>query len=255
MRKTNYLFPLIVISAILLAGDYFGILSPVKPPIESVVIPIKQFVHTSSVNASNFGILLTQYSSLSNKLEELQKLKNLTSEQSIKLEELEQENKTLRVQLQSPLPPTYEFIPSHVLGISRFLELGSGSRDGVKEGMAVVDGVTYVGETKTVSGLRSNVMLPTDPQSAIPVKTSRGAKGMATGQFGTSIIMEKILQKDAVFLDDQVLTSGEGGFPPNLLIGKISHILADDTSVYKQAKISPPFDYKMEKILFIISSQ
>ena len=55
---------------------------------------------------------------------------------------------------------------------------GKKAAEYVKEGMTVVDGIVFIGKVVVVSSARSNVILPTDFEIAIPVKTSRGAKGM-----------------------------------------------------------------------------
>jgi cell shape-determining protein MreC len=132
------------------------------------------------------------------------------------------------------------------------MEISVGSKDKTEKGMIVVDGDVFIGKVVSVSNRRSLIMLPTDEELTIPVKTSRGAKGIVTGLAGQDIILDKVLQKDPLFLDDLVATSGEEDIPPNLLIGKISYIMTSDVAVYKQAKVTPLVDYQKEQTVFVI---
>lgn len=253
MKQTN-LFWFLLFSICLVVLDWFGFLSPLKQSVEKAVLPIKQTVYGVNVEVKNAGILIFRYPEFQRKFEELEKLQKKEEELVLQVKFLTEENKLLRDQLQAPLPPSFEFIPAPVLSVSRFMELGVGKKSGVKEGMAVVDGTIFIGKVTKVSPLRSNVMLVSDSEMRIPAETSREAKGTVLGQSGQSVILDEVLQKDPLFLEDQVLTSGQEGFPANLIIGKISYINTDDTSVYKQAKIDVPLDYKREKIVFVISS-
>lgn len=254
MMKSNLFYWLFGISILLIILDYYAVLSPLKNPIEIFVVSVKGRVFGTYTAIGNFGNLVMQYPNIRQAFEEREKLEKTNEEMKIALEVLRQENTKLRGQLQAPLPASYQFIPAQVVGVTKLMELAAGGDSGIAEGMAVVDEATLVGKVAAVSRLRSTVMLPWDMEIAIPAKTSRGAKGTVIGQLGDKIILDKVLQKELLFLDDQVLTSGEDGFPPNLLIGKISHITTDDVSVYKTAQILPSVDYKKERFVFVIPS-
>ncbi len=254
MKNNNPIYWLLGASILLFTLDYFGFLSPVKDPVEVFAVSVKEKVFTISTGIHNFGSLLAQYQSIKKAFEDRDKLQRVNDEMKISLEALREENLQLRKQLGAPLPSSYQFIPAIVAGVTETMELSVGEGSGIKVGMTVVDGTTLIGKITKTSRFRSTVMLPWDVEINIPAKTSRGAKGTVIGQVGGKIILDKVLQKEPLFLDDLVITSGEGNFPPDLLIGKITHIITDDISVYKTAQVLPAVDYRKEKLVFVISS-
>lgn len=248
------LYLYIIISFLLLILDFFSFLSIAKQPSEKVIIPIKSTVYDADRTLKNTGSILINFSSL--KTLDSQRKELVKENEELKLKEalLEEENKKLRDQLGAPLPFSYRFLPARVIGLSKYLEISSGSNEGIKEGMTVVDGTSFIGKVISVSASRSSVLLSTDSEMSIPARTSRGVKGVVTGQNGKSIILNKVLQKDALFLSDQVFSSGEGGFPPNLLIGIVSHIESDDASVYKQARVRELIPREFGSTVFVITN-
>lgn len=245
---------LLGLSLLLFFLDTLGMLNFVKEPVDSVVIPVKSAVYDTWALVKGAGNVVWEYKDIKNIADQRSKLAKENEELKRKVFDLTGENAAMRHQLGAPLPPTLGFIPGNVIGKSRYLEVSVGEKDGVKKDMTVVDGTIFIGKTVNVSPLRSSIILPTDSDLKIPAKTSRGTEGTVIGEFGSSVLLDKVLQKDQLFLNDQVVTTGAGGYPPNLLIGKITHISADDVSPYKQAAIEPPLDYGREQTVFIVSS-
>lgn len=254
-EKKNLTYWLVVCSFITLLLDYFGKLDTIKAPLDQIIIPVKNRVFSLSVFPKSFFSGIAHFPKLDQMTRELALLRQDKEELDLQVSLLSEENKKLRSQLEAPLSPSFKYIPAQVISLSRFLEINVGKREGVAQGMPVIDGTTFVGKIITVNPSRSLVMLPTDLESSIPVKTMRETKGVAVGQSGETIVFDKILQKDPLFLNDLVVTSGEANFPPNLLFGKVAHIITDETSVYKKAKIEPAINYQDERYVFVISSQ
>lgn len=254
MAKRN-LIPWYFIAAIFLVIlDYFGMLNGIKKPAELVIMPVQKIIYQTITSAKNIGNIYWQYPHLFQLTTEVEKQKRINEELMLRVRELTEENSKLRSQLEAPLLSSFKFIPSQVLGISRFMLLSVGESSGVKAGMAVVSDTVFLGKVVKTTSSRSLVMLPNDPEMKISAKTSRGTIGEVVGQFGGSILMTRILQKEPLFLDDQVITAGSDSLPPNLIIGKISHINSDDTAPYKQAKLTPLLDYQKETTVFIVTS-
>ncbi len=254
MYIKNLIYLLIAFSVLLLALDYIGILKPVRAPVDKLIIPVKQKYWDVKLLASGFIDIANNYPRLNKIFEEKDRITKENEEFSIKLDLLEKENTKLRFQLESQLPSTFKFIPAQVISVGSDMEVTKGVNDGVKVGQPVVDGTILIGRVSKVSAYRSRVMLASSSDMRISVKTTRGTSGTIVGASGKTIAMNEVLQKDPLFLEDKLVTSGQDGFPPNLLIGKITHITGDDVSVYKQAKIEPFVDYTKERIVFIISS-
>ncbi|MBI2616535.1 rod shape-determining protein MreC [Candidatus Gottesmanbacteria bacterium] len=242
------------IALFIFALDFFGILVFVKDPLAFIPQITKRAVFSVSHSLGNFGTLIFSYSQISEVIKERDRLKSDTVDLSERMRQVIAENESLRRQLEAPLSPSYSFVPATVVSISRYMEIDKGLESGIKVGMTVVDGNVLIGKVLQVETHRSLILLPTDIESAIPAKTSRETRGIVGGASGT-LSLNTVLQKDPLFQDDTVITSGEEGFPPNLLIGKTAHINADDSSVYKQAAIIPTLDYKREVTVFVILTQ
>ena len=158
--KNNIVYWLFGISLLLLVLDHFGILSPVKSPLEVFAVSVKEKVFTLSSGINNFGGLLTQYQNIKKAFEERDKLQRANDEMKISLEALREENLELRKQLGAPLPSSYQFIPAIVAGVVETMELSLGDQSGIKAGMTVVDQATLIGKIRKASRFRSTVMLP-----------------------------------------------------------------------------------------------
>lgn len=242
------------ISLLLLAFDYFGLLTIVKDPLGIIPITSKRIVYGTSRALRDAGSLIITYPQMGAVVKENNRLKSDIAQMEEKLKETADENTILRKQLEAPLSPSYTYIPAHVVSVSRFMEIDQGENSGIAKDMTVVDGSVYIGKVTTVAANRSQIMLPDDANSRIPAKTSRGTRGFVGGVSGVTTLVS-VLQKDPLFQDDTVVTSGEEGEVPNLLIGKITFIQSDDSSVYKQATVAPTINNKGETIVFAVKTQ
>lgn len=254
MIKIDRIYYFLFASIVIVVIDYFGFLNFIKRPIDEVISPVKRDIFQYTTTLKNFGSSLYLYPQLAKIREENQKYRQKQEELEMDVRELTFENEKLRTQLGAPFPPSFKFLPAQVVGISRFMEIAAGSDAGVRKDQLVVAGVVLVGRVNTVTPSRSTVLLVSDPDFKIGAATSRGTRGEVKGAGGGSVILSKVLQKDPLFLDDQVVTTGEEFTPPNLLIGKIIHITTDEAAPYKQAKIETAVSLAQEKIVFVITS-
>jgi len=254
MGKKNLIYSLLVAAVVIFIADYFSLLGFIKNPLDAIVIPLKRTIYSASILVKNFGDVIGKYPQLADLISKEQNLNQNNEELTFRLKILEEENTKLRQQLGVSTPRAYKLIASPVISVTRFMEIGAGESEGIKAGMIVVDGSTLVGKVVQTSLRRSKIMLPTDSEINIAAKSNRGTRGLVTGQFGTNIIFDKVLQKDLLLLGDVVVTTGESEFPPNLVIGTVVSINSPDVSPYKSAKIEAPIDYKTASTVFVISS-
>lgn len=253
-RQTFSLY--FLLSLLLYGASWAGLLRwPLGIAEQWFIIPVKTNVMSVYQAVTNLRKVAGAYTQTRELTDErtllLQTVEELQHGQRI----LREENEQLRGQLNAGLPSTYSLIPATVTGVSSQLEIASGDRDGVKEGMSVIVGGTLIGKIAAVSEYRSRVMILTDPALSVPVRTSRGVAGVLSGRAGNQLIVDQILQKDPLFLQDQVYTTGNDGYPPNLLIGEISFITSTDVAVYKQAIVAAPVDYRSVRVVFIVVSR
>lgn len=122
---------------------------------------------------------------------------------------------------------------------------------GYKHGISLDDPLIYknnlVGKVIDVQRNRSLVALLYSPQVIIAVKNISSAiptEGIVTGEFGTGLKLDRVLQNEALSIGDVFATTGrEGIFEPNLIVGKVTEIYAIPTEPLKSAKITPLLEF------------
>lgn len=154
-------------------------------------------------------------------------------------------------------PQTYHLTTVKPIGLGRYLKIDKGDSSGIKVGQAVVFNDNYVGKIVEVSPSSANIQLLTDPDSKVAA-FSQGlegrAKGVLMGQFGTEILMDKILHEEKIKMDDLVYTDGTEGFiPRGLILGRVSQVMERENEIFKQAKVQPVFDIRDLELVFVIT--
>jgi rod shape-determining protein MreC len=155
--------------------------------------------------------------------------------------------------------PENHYLVAQVIGrdtnpFLHYLILDEGSDAGVRRGMPVVNEKGLVGRVTEVSATASKVQLIIDPNSVINarIQASR-AEGVLVGQSTGGLQMIYIPQDVTVTAGDLVVTSGlGGGFPPEILIGRVVSVHKRDYELYQTAVIEPRNDFtKLEMVLII----
>ncbi len=120
----------------------------------------------------------------------------------------------------------------------------------VAVGMPVITSAGLVGRIQKLYGGYANVMLATDPESAVDVEIARtGARGVLKGQ-GHSDSYECKLEwvehssdPDAaapVEVGDKVITSGLGAaFPAGIIVGHVSKVIDKDYGMFQEVYVEP----------------
>lgn len=147
--------------------------------------------------------------------------------------------------------------PSNILA---GIVLGVGTNDGVKVNDVVVSDQGLVGRVSEAGPSYSKVLLVTDPSSTLSalVEGSR-ATGIVHGQYGDSLIMDWLLQTEAVKPGNVVVTAGLGLgdqvrslYPKGLVIGKVLQVQNAEAAAYQRAIIAPAVDLrKLENVLVV----
>ncbi|MEY2152489.1 MULTISPECIES: rod shape-determining protein MreC [Rhodanobacter] len=162
------------------------------------------------------------------------------AEQNQRLKELldTRHNLTLKVQL------------ARVVGVDlgayrHRLMLDAGARQGVKTGQPVIDAHGVMGQIVHVLPSTSEMMLVTDPDSAIPVVIERtGLRTVAYGsREGDQLTLPTIPRAADVKAGDHLLTSGIGGrFPPGFPVGEVVSVAPAATGTFLEAHAEPSAD-------------
>ncbi len=157
--------------------------------------------------------------------------------------------------------PENRYLVAQVIGrdtnpFLHYLILDEGSDAGVRRGMPVVNEKGLVGRVTEVSSTASKVQLIIDPNSVINarIQTSR-AEGVLVGQSTGGLQMIYIPQNVTVTTGDLVVTSGlGGGFPPEILIGRVISVHKRDYELYQTAVIEPRNDFTSLEMVLIITN-
>jgi rod shape-determining protein MreC len=142
--------------------------------------------------------------------------------------QLEEENAQLRALNNVRLAPHTTFVTGDVVADSGgpFLQsalVNVGSRDGVIDGSAAVDGSGLVGRVVGTGEHATRLLLLTDFSSRVPVLVQpSGRRAILTGDSTPAPQLEFVESQDEVKPGDAVRTSGDGGvFPPDLPVGRL----------------------------------
>ncbi|MBD3788379.1 MAG: rod shape-determining protein MreC, partial [Sphingomonadales bacterium] len=142
--------------------------------------------------------------------------------------QLEQQNAKLLAQNQVRLDPKLTSVSGVVLADSgspfrQSVLLNVGSRDGVVDGWATMDGLGLVGRISGVGRTTSRVVLLTDTSSRIPVTIQpSGQRAILAGDNSALPPVDFLEHPEQVRPGDRVISSGDGGvFPAGLLVGQI----------------------------------
>lgn len=153
-------------------------------------------------------------------------------------------------------PNTYNLLPARPIGLGRYLKIDKGTTSGVKAGQAVVFKDNFVGKVIDVSLQASLVQLLTDPDSKIAAFSQNKdgkAKGVLAGQFGTEVILDKVLHEEKISEGDLVYSEGlEDFLPRGLVLGKVTKVIDQENEVFKQAKVQPIFDITDLELVFVM---
>ena len=243
---------LLIISFFLFFLDGKDYLNGAKSTIQLITLPVQYSLYTTQQNAKNTFSFLTFWKSGESRIKYLELRIMEFAAAKNEAARLQKENDELRKQLGvSPLR-SHTLLPAVVLGGGRFLQIGAGSSDGVKMGMTVVYLDNLIGKINMTTAHSSFVILPTDPNSKIPVKAG-ASRGIVSGQFNSSEILDRIAQNEEIKTGDTILTSGEGdSFEPNLVVGKVEKIISLETDIFKKATVAPAIKFSELTSVFIL---
>ncbi|MGR3571949.1 rod shape-determining protein MreC [Brevirhabdus sp.] len=142
--------------------------------------------------------------------------------------QLEQKNAKLLDLNKVQLDPKLTYVTGVVIADSgspfrQSLLLNVGSRDGIKDGWATMDGLGLVGRISGVGATTSRVILLTDSNSHIPVTIQpSGQRAILSGDAAALPRIEFVESPELVRPGDRVVSSGDGGlFPSGIVVGQV----------------------------------
>lgn len=176
----------------------------------------------------------------------------------VRIELLEEENKTLREIMGISLNKDYEFKIASVTGKNVFedvLTINLGLRDGIETNMTVLTSEkALVGRILNVYEDYSEVLMITNKDSLIDIEIiSRDVYALAKGDGNQKVLLDN-LEKDSEAIEGDIcITSPLGGqYDEGFLVGKIVKKNDLASEVFETGEIKPFFDLKdLDKVLII----
>jgi rod shape-determining protein MreC len=246
------LFIFLAFSFIFFLVDGYFSLRGLRVAFEKLVNPLK----------ANFHLVLLRFlpskeTALSDPIILQTKIDHLSLENSrllARLNQLEVENEGLKKQLKIITQPEAKYLSArNIAVVEGLMTLDKGESEGVKTGMVVVSEGVLVGKVVSVTPHTSRVKLPNAEGNKIKVKVLPMAeKGMLKGTTEGRLLLEEVLQKVKLEIDQVLVTTGEEGeYPPDLPVARIEKIVSDDVAIYQKAEVKPLLDYQSLKLVMI----
>lgn len=251
------LLVLLFSSLLIFLLDQINFLMLPKVALSYLTTPVQYGLYKSVQTLQNqFGFIFASRTSFKENQALKQQLGEVLSENAILRKNLEE----IKIQIDQDkfLPAkTYQTTPARPIGLSRNLQIDKGARDGIKVNQPVVFRDNLLGQVKSVGEKTSSVLLTTDPDSKIAsfsINKEGKAKGVIIGQFGSEILMDKILHDEKISDGDLVYSEGLGGFlPRGLILGQVTSVAKRENEIFKQAVLKPLFELKDLSLVFIIT--
>lgn len=219
----------------------------VVPDLSWAMVPVTR----ASDMVKNFQSYARLYQQNQQLREELQQMK-AWKEAAL---QLEQKNARLLDLNNVRLDPMLTHVTGVVLADSgspfrQSVLLNVGTRDGIRDGWATMDGIGLVGRIAGVGERTSRVILLTDSSSRIPVVAQpSGQKAILSGDNSSLPPLDYLEHADQVHPGDRVVTTGDGEvFPAGLLVGQVA--LGPD----KRLRVVLAADYQRLEFLRVLRS-
>ncbi len=246
----------------LLVIERAGYLDPLKSVAARPLLGLQRSFSTAYYNVRDFLTAPRNLAELRNQNAQLQSQVSQLEEEVVTLREQASELDVLRALLGfARAQPANRYVTARVIGrdtspFLRYLLLDQGSDAGIKRGMPVVSENGLVGRISEVSASASKVQLIIDPQSAINARVQESrAEGVLIGQPTGELTLTYLPQDSVVKAGDLVVTSGlGGGFPANILAGRVVSVRKRDYELYQTATVLPRVEFGGLEIVLIIAN-
>ena len=233
--------------------------------VDSVLFPLEQLYHSGFDSVRSVWTKYIWLLDVEHKRTALvERVKQLEAQNS-RLMESERENDRLRSLLNFRKESGHHGVVATVVGRDpsnwvRAVTIDRGSLDGLRPGLAVVDGNAVVGQIVNVRPDSARVLLLTDTTSAIDVILQRSrAVGILEGRSHSATLRLRYVEKlveSSVSVGDRVIASGlDGVYPKGALVGVVHDV--DDTAsgMFYEIKVLPSVEVnQLENVLVLLKN-
>ena len=256
--RSRYTFGLLILTAVtLLALDLPGTgpLQPIRNVMASAFRPVRSAADTVFEPFSNGWRGAFGYGEVKDENDrlraELQEARSDEAELARLRQELEEQRKLNGVTVVDVRTETGRVTSDPLSNFDPSIEIDVGSGRGVKEGMAVITGLTegpgggVLGRVIEAHAGRSKVELITSPSFTVGASLTDGTRGVLRGQGRDKpLLIESVSLDAAVAEGDFVYTSGisDTAFPPDLVIGRVLGVEESSNGLSQVVEVEPLAD-------------
>jgi rod shape-determining protein MreC len=249
------------LSLIIFGASKIGLLKPLDSLGKGMASPFQALTYGVFSKLTNFSV--------NTQVEALKAQNMVLTQKLVDQGKLIADNKALRDQFQTENPKSTNLIEADVISAPAFIPgisipetliLNRGESDGIKVGQAVVYQNNLIGRVVGVSLFSTNVMLVSNSSSSFTAKTMETqSQGVIKGQGGGEMILDNVVLSDNLQKQDTVLTKGDvnalsSGFPPDLVVGKISAVSKNASDLFQKASVKSLIDFsKLTKVFVIVN--
>jgi len=178
---------------------------------------------------------------------DLKKKIELWGVECMTMQQLRAENERLKTMLDYKNEASdFRLYPARLLNqditmVFKTVVIDKGKKNRFSPDMPVVSPMGLVGRVIAASPHTSQVLLITDPNSAIPVVIAdTGVKGIVKGTGSNLLSMEYVRNSELVTVGSLVVTSGlEGIFPKGLKVGRVQDVYRDKHKIFMKILVAP----------------
>lgn len=240
------------------AGDAaLAVVGPLQEAVSKVTKPIGNFfstlVHLPSIRAENEGLRA--------RVAELEGRIATSADLAARVSQLEA-LLGLREQLGPLRTVGAQVIANGLSNLEWTITIDKGSSDGLAVDMPVVAPAGLVGHVVRVAPDSAIVRLIIDPDASVAARldVSR-ATGLLEGQGQGDLRMRLVDPATEVQPGERVVTAGyripgvgHGLYPPGILIGSVSHVLAGEAELEKFVTVRPAVDFSALDVVLVVLS-
>lgn len=202
-------------------------------------------------------------------LAKLQEENNTLIGELAKEKELEKENQALRDQFHTDKPSPQTLLPAHVIGMASFVPgdtsldeivIDKGKKDGLHVGSVLVYKNNVLGKIARAASYMSTVALITHAGSIFTAQTLKtSVLGIINNTGGGDIVFTNVVLSDKLEKGDIVVTKGDidkngNGYPPNLVVGKITSVNKKASALFQAAEVQSLVDFTKLHTVFVITN-
>lgn len=249
---------LIVIVGILLILSLNFFQKEVKGFFYTVSSPVQKYFWGVGSGISDFFGGIANFKNIKLENEELKLTVQGLIAENAALEELKQENATLREALEVGLQKEFRLafveIVSKDAGQESVL-INQGYEYGLSEGMPVVtEQNVLLGKITEVYNNFSRVTLISDKESSFDAKISdKDITGVIRGKGSSDVDFNLVPQDKEIEEGDLIVSSSMGGvYPRNLLVGSVERVAKSDVKPFYEIEVLPFFNIQELDKVFII---